>query len=88
MSEREIFCDECGDCAVEVDQGALGEDLDGIHAACQACNVDGKYEVKRDGLLSRAGELSRGWGDGSIRGNDGRPVSRAHGSQGYAMVGA
>jgi hypothetical protein len=42
MSEREIFCDECGDCAVEVDQGALGEDLDGIHATCQSCNIDGK----------------------------------------------
>lgn len=48
MSEREIFCDECGDCAVEVDQGALGEDLDGIHAACQSCNVDGKIVWESD----------------------------------------
>jgi len=48
MSEREIFCDECGDCAVEVDQSARGEDLDGIHAACQSCNVDGKIVFTDD----------------------------------------
>ena len=57
MSERDIFCDECGDCAVEVDQGALGEDLDGIHAACQSCNVDGKIvftdDADEDGAYTR-----------------------------------
>ena len=57
MSEREIFCDECGECAVEVDQGALGEDLDGIHAACQSCNVDGKIvftdDADEDGAYTR-----------------------------------
>jgi hypothetical protein len=31
-----------------VDQGALGEDLDGIHAACQSCNVDGKIVWESD----------------------------------------
>lgn len=57
MSEREIFCDECGDCAVEVDQGALGEDLDGIHVTCQSCNVDGKIvftdDADEDGAYTR-----------------------------------
>lgn len=57
MSEREIFCDECGDCAVEVDQGALGEDLDGVHVACQSCNVDGKIvftdDADEDGAYTR-----------------------------------
>lgn len=47
--EREIFCDECGDCAIEVDAQAAGTDLDGIHCVCQACKVDGKIVYLDDG---------------------------------------
>jgi len=47
--EREIFCDECGHCAIEVDSQAAGTDLDGIHCVCQGCNVDGKIIYLDDG---------------------------------------
>lgn len=47
--EREIFCDECGHCAIEVDAQAAGTDLDGIHCVCQGCNVDGKIIYLDDG---------------------------------------
>lgn len=57
MSEREILCDECGDCAVEVPHGALATDLDGVHACCQSCNTDGKIvwfdDADADGVYTR-----------------------------------
>ena len=49
MSEREIFCEECWECAIEVDASALGEDLDGIHCVCQGCKVGGKIVYLDDG---------------------------------------
>ncbi len=47
--EREILCDECGDVAIEVDASTLGGDLDGIHATCQSCHIDGKVIWQDDG---------------------------------------
>lgn len=49
MTDREIMCEECGACAVEVDRSTLGEDLDGIHATCMACHIDGKIIWQDDG---------------------------------------
>lgn len=45
---RDIWCDECGDSAVDVPIGALGEDLGGKRCTCQACGVAGKIVWESD----------------------------------------
>jgi hypothetical protein len=48
MNVREIWCDDCSGCAVEVEHGALGEDLDGRRCTCQSCGIPGKITWQDD----------------------------------------